>query len=114
MSWLAVHMLACDICGDQYVGKAGRARATVLAFARQTHGWHSNSHGVVIVCDGCIRESAPSAAQRQLGGALARSLVGAPSCVEVHAAKLRAFDVPNALALAELCAEAREARKAPN
>jgi hypothetical protein len=52
-------------------------------------GWHSNSHGVLIVCPECIGE-------QPLGGD-----------VVMHADKLRSYDVPNALVLAELVADAR-------
>lgn len=90
MSWLTIHALSCDICGARYEGKPGRGRAAVISRARMVEGWHSNSHGVLIVCPRCISE---------------QPFVGD---VVMHAAKLRSCDVPNALLLAELVADARK------
>jgi len=90
MSWLKVQVLECDICGNRWQGRPSRPRAFVVSRARMVGGWHTNSHGVLVVCRACI----DSDRRRSLS-------------VAEHADHLRAHDIPHALLLAELVAEAR-------
>jgi len=87
MSWMTINALSCDICDERYEGKPGRPRANVISQAR-IEGWHTRSHGVLVVCPWCI-------AEQPLDGD-----------VVMHAARLGSHDIPNALLLAELVADA--------
>jgi hypothetical protein len=90
MSWLKVEVLECDICGTRWQGRPSRPRAFVVSRARTVGGWHTNSHGVLVVCRACIDSD-----RRRF------------SSVAEHADHLGAHDIPNALLLAELVDEAR-------
>jgi hypothetical protein len=90
MSWLKVEVLECDICSARWQGRPSRPRAFVVSRARMVGGWHTNSHGVLVVCRACI--DSPHSRF---------------SSVAEHAGHLRAHDIPNALLLAELVEEAR-------
>lgn len=90
MSWLKVEVLECDICGTRWQGRPSRPRAFVVSRARTVGGWHTNSHGVLVVCRACIDSD-----RRRF------------SSVAEHADHLGAHDIPNALPLAELVEEAR-------
>ena len=95
MSWLTIHALSCDICDERYKGKPGRPRAIVISQAR-IEGWHTRTHGVLVVCPWCIAE------QPLDGDAV------------MHAARLSSHDIPNALLLAELVAGAPQAWISPD
>ena len=117
MSWATIHVLVCGICADEYAGRKDQPRARVLSKAQQNErvndsdgfgttwktGWHSNTHGVLIVCDACIGEVHAKA--KWYSG---RVDLGRPSLalfVDFYADELRANDIPHAGALAELAVE---------
>ena len=106
MSWATIHVLVCGICADEYAGRKDQPRARVLSRARQNEGWHSNTHGVLIVCDACIGEvHAKAKGYANLAPGPLESSEPRKLFVDFYADELRANDIPHAGALAELAVE---------